>query len=169
MELALPPSVDEVVPSGVVSDAAATLPDSQRFITFYLGETLFAVAASTVSEVGGKLSPVPLPSSPSSLAGIAPLRGDIISVVDLKAIEGELSQNQSPKPKSLVMKLSDSMNDMVMAFNVDKIGEMVSIPFDKVVPLPRSNEKVAQFHASLDGRMIRIIDTARLGQVLALR
>lgn len=169
MELAISASVDESVPSGVVSDAAATPPNAQRFVTFYLGETLFAVAASAVSEVGSKLSPVPLPDSPRSLAGIAPLRGDIVSVVDLKAIEGELSQNPSPKPKSLVMKLGDSINDMAIAFNVDKIGELVAIPFDKVVPLKGSNDKVAQFHASLDGRTIRIIDPAQLGLLLAFR
>lgn len=163
MELDLSSTPDAVIPSGAVSDA----PNTQRFVTFYLGETLFAVAASAVAEVGSKLSPVPLPDSPRSLAGIVPIRGDIVSVVDLKAAEDELSQNPSAKPKSLIMKTGDPVNDMAIAFNVDKIGELVSIPFDKVVPLPGSNGRVAQFQASLDGQTVRIIDPAQLALLLA--
>ncbi|MDH3349126.1 MAG: chemotaxis protein CheW, partial [Desulfobulbaceae bacterium] len=57
----------------------------QQFIIFTLAGTEYAVPASNVTEVGEMLQVTPLPNVPLWLKGVSNLRGDIISIVDLRS------------------------------------------------------------------------------------
>jgi purine-binding chemotaxis protein CheW len=58
------------------------------FIVFTLGSTEYAVELSNIVEVSPKLHFAPLPFVPEWLLGLTNLRGDIVSVVDLRLFFG---------------------------------------------------------------------------------
>ena len=69
--------------------AAATDETVRRFLTFRMGERLYAVAAEQVSEVI-RLPPVArVPQGPKSLLGIANLRGAVLPIASLRGLLGQ--------------------------------------------------------------------------------
>ena len=119
LELSVPPDPAEPL------EVSGTGDDLQRFVTFYIGETLYAIPAVLVAEVGPMLSPTTLPDSPLFVPGISSHRGDLIAVIDLRSGVGELSTCQSPKIRSLVLRSFDAEN-MAVGFNVDRVSDLRS-------------------------------------------
>lgn len=66
---------------------------SSRYITFSLGEERFGIPLLTVREVIAMPEVTPVPQSPAHFVGIMNLRGQIISVVDLRLKMGIKPKN----------------------------------------------------------------------------
>src|SRR5215203_7090627 len=78
--------------------------DGEKFVVFFLDDELFAVSAAAVAEIVRPLEFTPLPNSPAWLHGIANLRGQIISVLNLAKICHKNSAPVSSKSKLIVLK-----------------------------------------------------------------
>lgn len=65
-----------------------------------------------------------LPGSPAWLYGIANLRGEIVSVLNLSKICGKKSVAVSPKSKVIVLKPNHGSSSI--AFPVDRVSEIVT-------------------------------------------
>lgn len=134
----------------------------RRFVSFFLGETQFALPAEAVEEVTVPLTPTPLPDGPASLSGIAHLKGDIVAVIDLGhgPPAGPLE-----KRRSVVLRSHDSSIEMPIGFNVDRAGELVQI---RVGEIGYSDfpDSIAPFEALIGGRTIRIVETSRISALL---
>lgn len=59
--------------------------DSNRFLSFSLGQESFAIPLLKVKEVIGVPKVTPLPQTPSYFLGMMNLRGQIISILDLRS------------------------------------------------------------------------------------
>ncbi len=106
----------------------------RKFIVFVLGGSRFAVDSQYVSEVLRDLSPVPIQNTPSWLLGIANLRSEIVTVVDLARALGQSPEASTEGPKHIVVRL-ESM-DAHIAFRVEKLREIVTIDKSQVKPAP---------------------------------
>jgi purine-binding chemotaxis protein CheW len=98
--------------------------EAEKYIVFHLDEKMYAVNSKQVMEVIGFLPVTRLPLVPEWLAGIANLRGNIISVVDLRRLWKKLTVTP-PKAKLLVLR--SEKDPTPVAFVVDKLNEMVTI------------------------------------------
>lgn len=77
--------------------------DAQRYLQFDLGNESYAVPLSTVKEVIPVPETTPLPNSPTHYVGIMNLRGQIISVIDLrKRLKSPPKRRDLRKPSSLL-------------------------------------------------------------------
>ena len=149
-----------------LSDPAIRHPHSadqpRRFVSFFLGETQFALPAEAVGEVTIPLVPTPLPDGPPALSGIAHLRGEIVAVVDLgetpAAVSGE-------KRRSVILRSLDPSVEMPIGFNVDRAGEIVQIPIEEI-GYSGFADSIAPFETVVGGRKIRIVETSRLSALL---
>ncbi len=99
--------------------------DGEKYITFLLGETHFALPSNAVSEVVRSLPSTSLPNLPNWFVGIANLRGDIISIIDLLMLWNEGSI-ESAKSKLIVLQSNDCGSQI--AFKVDKFCEIITLP-----------------------------------------
>lgn len=110
--------------------------EGKKYIVFMLKETYFAIVSNSVSEVVRPLPYTSLPNFPNWFLGIANLRGDIISIVDLQMF-WNLKQSDSRKSKLIVLRSDNS--DSFIAFKVDKLREIVTIS-DKDIQECEENE-----------------------------
>lgn len=58
--------------------------DHEQYIRFFLDETLFGIPLSSAVEIGQLTNITSLPNLPFWVAGISNIRGEIVSIVDLK-------------------------------------------------------------------------------------
>ncbi len=75
------------------------------YIPFLLGNIRFAVLLADTLEVGKSMPVTPLPNLPVWVRGIGNIRGEVISVVDLKVFFG--SAGDSVRPEEYIIVLSD--------------------------------------------------------------
>lgn len=123
LELSVPPNNLEL--KDVVETPRSESSDDQRFITFYIGETLYAIPTVLVAEIGPKLSPTTLPDTPLYVPGITSHRGEVLVLIDLRNGAGELTTSHNPKFRSMILRNFDG-EDMQAAFNVDRVCEIRS-------------------------------------------
>ncbi len=102
----------------------------KKYITFVLDTTHFAIDSNKVAEVVRPLNFTVLPNFPAWLSGIANLRGEILSIIDLQAI-WKMNAADSPKSKLIVLR-SGSQTASHIAFKVDKLREIVTLPDEEI-------------------------------------
>lgn len=127
LELSIPPNLREL--GGPTPAFHSDSGEEQRLVTFYIGETLYAIPASLVAEVGPRLSPTTLPDSPLYVAGVTSHRGEVLALIDLRNGVGELTVSQNPKARSLILRNVDA-EAMQTAFNVDRVSDLRSAAID---------------------------------------
>jgi chemotaxis signal transduction protein len=154
-----PSTQNQLVPS--LPDPA-TVP--HKFVSFYSGDVHYAIPARAVAEVTNLLSPTPLPDSPQSLLGIAPHRGDILAIVET----GTSSVSGDPlKKKSIVLRPIGDRFELPIAFNVDRIGEMVQFAATEIRSLSTS-DPLADFEGSVSGERVLIVEPARIVNLVSV-
>lgn len=98
--------------------------EGEKYVVFHLDEKMYAVNSKQVTEVIGFLSVTRLPIVPEWLAGIANLRGNIISVVDLRKL---WKKTTLPPQKTKLLVLRSEKDNTPVAFVVDKLNEIVTV------------------------------------------
>lgn len=127
LELA-PPFVQSDLTASFSSLEAAT---GEKYVIFVLNEEIYAAAAKYVTEVIVPPKITPLPKTPEWFLGIANLRGNIISVIDLPRFWNR--GNSSPSLKSKLILLSSKNGDSQIAFGADKLCEIIVLPDSSIL------------------------------------
>jgi len=134
-----------------------------KFVSFFLGEKYYAMPANAVTEIVGRLTPTRLPDAPPALLGIAPLRGDILAVIDAGSDESLL---QNSKQKAVVLRPQAPSIELPVAFNVDRVGELLQIGEDDI-RFAASEDPLATFESNVNGKPVLIIEPARIQNFLS--
>ena len=134
----------------------------EKFIVFALDNEFFAVSAKRVAEVVQPLVLTPLPNVPEWLLGMANLRGSIISVVNLLKLWDKKPSPASPKTKFIVLRPANG--DTSVAFTVDKLSEIVTLPNEKIQFI--KNDKSFFAKAMHKSNVLHLIDTEKLASSL---
>ena len=162
----LPPNLEP--PSNVSSLNSQNLPDSfrpgekaenkdgEKFVVFFLDDELFAIGAREVLEIVRPLEHTPLPSAPEWLYGIANLRGEIISVLNLSKICNKKPSPATPKSKLIVLKPKNFGSSM--AFPVDRLSEIITLSINDIHPSDDDRFMTAAHETAT----VRLLDTERL-------
>lgn len=164
MELDHLPTSDAQAGSGSSAPAEPQVQAQQKFVSFYLGDIQYALHSSAVAEVAVLSDATPLPVSHSRLVGIASLRGDIVAVVDLSGAEPRAVRS-GPRPRSVVMRSADPHNEHSIAFNVDRVGEIVSIDLSDIKPAVFT-DPLSTYETKVNGRPLRLIEASRIRSLL---
>jgi purine-binding chemotaxis protein CheW len=103
--------------TNAVNDAAGA--DGEQHVIFTLDGAAYSFPIASVTEIGRPLDVTPLPNVPEWMAGVANLRGDIISVVDLRRFFG-LGDDEAPRGGRMLVLRSKS-EDIQTALMVDAV------------------------------------------------
>ncbi len=95
----------------------------QQYIRFLLNKTAFALPLPNATEIDYLPEVTPLPNLPQWVLGICNLRGDIVSVVDLKQIL-HLESGGAGTAKKLILIRNDNISTAII---VDKVMGILSI------------------------------------------
>ena len=135
------------------AQASATL----AFLTFRLGERLYALGADDVVEVMRVPALARVPQSPPALLGIANLRGSVLPVASLRGLLGIEEQVQQPNARAIVLDAGTRV-----AIVVDAVDELVSIAAESVQQVQAGEEPgerlKGSFQSGSDGRVAKILD-----------
>ncbi len=105
----------------------------EKFVVFFLNEKLYALATKEVAEVTQMLPVAFLPNAPEWIFGIANLRGEIVTVLNMPHILHEESGQISKKSKFVILQSKNS--SAPIAFAVERIGEIITLPEEKIEPV----------------------------------
>jgi purine-binding chemotaxis protein CheW len=94
------------------------------YCTFRLGEFLFGVEAHRVQEVLRGLPMTSVPLSSPGVAGLLNLRGQVITILDLKKKLGLKEIISAPHPYCVILKDREEW----MGLQVDEIGDVLEPP-----------------------------------------
>ena len=107
------------------------LHSKRKLISFKLGEDSYCLGLDCIKEVLKDTSITNVPGTPDFIEGIMNLRGDYITVLNLKKflnIQPSETQKTEKTPVIIV-----NSNDMDIAFLIDRINELFEVPEDKII------------------------------------
>ena len=134
-----------------------------RYVLFTIAETCYAVSEALVTELDRVPKVTLVPQVPVWVRGVANLRGDVISVIDLRAFLG-LDASPIFRERMLVVRLLDQ--DFTTAIVVDTVERIVAIADQDIRPTEAAID--GSLSAFLIGvaiagdRLVAVLDLDRL-------
>ncbi len=106
----------------------------QEFLTFVLGDKIYALDVMTVKEIRGYQAVTKIANAPDFVKGVLNLRGDIVPIIDLriKFSVGEATYNDF----TIVIMLN--IGERVVGIVVDEVSDVIKIAAQNVKPAPES-------------------------------
>ncbi|KAA1257782.1 Chemotaxis protein CheW [Rubripirellula obstinata] len=138
-------------PAESKSSAAITL------ATFYVDNMLFGVNIDVVQEINRLSDVTEVPHSPSSVRGVINLRGEVVTVVDLRSLLGMKRREIESDCRCVVIHSQDELIGVL----VDQIADTLSVPQSKIDPPPANID-------GIEGQYFRGVHTLDSGVVILL-
>ncbi len=133
-----------------------------HFITFRLAREWYGVNITRVKEIIKMVKVTYLPSSPEHIAGIVSLRGNILSVTDLKAIFG--LPYEAPSEKTRIIAIEAGIFETGLL--VDEVVEPIEIPVSKIEPplstLHGEQGKYVEGQCWSDNRLVALLSVEKI-------
>jgi purine-binding chemotaxis protein CheW len=136
----------------------------ERHVVFSLAGTDYAVPLANVLEIGLPLAVTPTPSVPEWVLGVANLRGDIISLVDLRAFFGLERSPADRGRRVLVVRAREE--EMTTGLVVDRVKGMRHLLPERVAPpAGLGQDRLTAYARGVlehEGRLLVLLDLDRL-------
>jgi purine-binding chemotaxis protein CheW len=111
--------------------------ESNQYITFKLGNELFAINVSQVREVLEVSTITRVPTAPEDMRGVVNVRGKAIPVIDLRRRFGLTPAPDTVSTRIIVMELSIEGEDTVLGGIADSVHEVIELDPASLAPPPR--------------------------------
>lgn len=119
------------------SDIGATAADqSGQFLTFTLGEEVFAMDIRTVREIIQYGAMTTMPLMPEFVRGVINLRGAVVPVVDLQARFGRPTAQVGKKSCIVIFDSKRDEERIELGLLVDAVSEVIDIAPAEIEPPP---------------------------------
>jgi purine-binding chemotaxis protein CheW len=136
--------------------------EARQFVAFRLGAEWYGVAILKTREIVKAKPATYLPSSPAHISGIVNLRGNILSITDLKKVFGLSVERLTERSRFVVIETGELMTGLL----VDEVSGIVDIPVSKIdPPLSIIAQEIAQYLegvARVDDKLIGILKVEKL-------
>lgn len=133
---------------------------SERYLGFSLGDEEYGIPLLKVREVIGMPEITPVPQSPKHFVGIMNLRGQVISIVDLRT-----KLSIPPKTGTEVAVVICDIGGAYLGVVVDSVNQVYSPAPDQIADRPEiQNSKANQFITGVyrhDKQLVLLLDIAR--------
>ncbi len=143
-------------------NSEVTISDTAQFVTFHYGKHFFGLPIDEVIEINKALDITPVPMAPYYVAGVVNLRGQILTAIDLSKRIGlngnDFQSSEEKRFNNVIM----GNRDEPVSLLVEKIGDVMSIPLEKISPPPDMIEGIDLKYVSqvckLDSRLLIILN-----------
>ena len=141
-----------------------------RCLSFYAGGEFFAVDVTLVQKVVRNMTFTPIPAAPPAVAGIANIKGGIVTLLSLTELLGR--ERGKRAATAVVFKSLTNENDQ-MGLLVDQPGDLIDIEESVILPPPLPEEGEEKFCVSgiaeTDGKLYRIINIDSIKSIVQLQ
>jgi purine-binding chemotaxis protein CheW len=152
----------------------AEITQTAQYLTFGLGEEVFALDIAQVREVLDFTAITRVPRMPAFMRGVINLRGSVVPVVDLRVKFGMQSTERTVNTCIIIAELSLGQERTVIGALADSVREVIDLEAGQIEPAPRIGTSLdAAFIRGMgrrDERFVIILDVDRVfsGEELAL-
>ncbi|WP_434358477.1 chemotaxis protein CheW [Parasalinivibrio latis] len=124
-------SIDSLMENAQVNDITIVGND---FLSFCLGDELYAVDIKKVEEIRVWENPTPIPKSPHYLCGVINLRGMIVPIMDLRS-RFELGEAEYlPTTVVLILRAGEEAGNRTMGIVADAVSDVVNDAGQTLMP-----------------------------------
>jgi purine-binding chemotaxis protein CheW len=139
---------------------------SQVFLSFNIGNELFAINVLKVLEVLQKQTITPVPNAPAYILGIINFRGDVVPVFNTRQKFNLKLLDESQSFAVVVLDLVKNNEPFRIGATVDKVKDVITINDDEIKPVPpMSSSFNSEFLSGIvrrDDQFILLIDVDRV-------
>jgi len=107
-----------------------------KYLTFALGKEGYGIQILKVREIIGYMDITSVPRTPSHVKGVLNLRGQVISVIDLRTKFGMETAQKTEETCIIVVETLQQARKISIGLIVDKVSEVLNIAEDKIEDAP---------------------------------
>jgi purine-binding chemotaxis protein CheW len=115
--------------------------EEQEYLTFKLGEEMFALDVSQVREVLDMTNITKVPRSPDFMRGVINVRGSVVPVVDMRLKFGMAQAEKTVHTRIVVMEISLENEEVVLGAMADSVHDVMEIDPAQIEPAPKIGAK----------------------------
>lgn len=124
--------------------AANGTTETLQYASFFVDEMLLAIPISQVHEINRQLDVTRVPHAKDSIAGVINLRGEVVTVVDLRNVLGLPRTDISAANRNVIIQHGDELIGLM----VDGVADILSIEKSDITTAPANV-------SSIDHRFIK--------------
>lgn len=136
-----------------------------QYLTFQLGEEVFAMDIRAVREIIQPNCMTVVPLMPAFVRGVINLRGSVVPVIDLRCRFGRSAVVPGKKTCIVIYDASVQAERQELGLMVDAVCEVIDLPESAQEPAPQFGTTIAREYiralGKSNGQFIPIIDTER--------
>ena len=117
--------------------SAAEAAVSTQYLTFKLGDEIFALDVAEVREILDFTTVTKVPRTPSFMRGVINLRGSVVPVMDLRLKFGMSATAQTVDSCIIVVEMSLEGDLIVIGVLADAVQEVIDLEPEQIEPAPR--------------------------------
>lgn len=103
-----------------------------QFCTFYIGDQLMGIDIRQIQEINRHVQTAPVPHAPDVIRGVINLRGEVVTVLDLRTALGMPETDVSGKTRCVIVEWAGEKTGLL----VDRIADVVTVDPGEMEPSP---------------------------------
>ncbi len=136
-----------------------------QYLTFALGDEVFAMDIRTVREIIQHAAMTVVPLMPKFVRGVINLRGAVVPVIDLQSRFGRSTTLVGKKTCIVIFDASSEGEKMELGLMVDAVSEVIEIEPAQIEPPPQFGTSIQREFirgmGKVDGEFIVILEPER--------
>jgi purine-binding chemotaxis protein CheW len=117
--------------------AIATITETTQFLSFMLGDEVFAVDISKVREVLDYRAITKIPQTPRFVRGVINLRGGVVPVVDMRLKFGMSETERTVNTCIIIVEVTLGKESVVIGALADSVQEVFDLEPGQIEPAPK--------------------------------
>lgn len=110
--------------------------DHRQYLTFSLGEEMFAIGIQRIREIIEYDNVTTVPMTPAFVGGVINLRGSVVPVIDLSARFGRGASKIHRRSCIVIIEMEHEGALQELGVVVDAVSEVLDIPNEDIEPTP---------------------------------
>ena len=143
--------------------------ETRQYLTFKLGQEIFATDVAKVREVLDLTTITAIPRTPEFMSGVINLRGSVVPVVDLRLCFGMTRTESTRNTCIVVVEVMLESEPVVIGALADSVEEVIDMEPEQIQPAPRIGTQIrTDFIKGMgrrDTQFIMILDIDRVFSV----
>ena len=120
----------------------ATVSKTTQYLTFKLGEEIFAVDVAQVREILDFTTVTKIPQTPDFMRGVINLRGSVVPVVDMRLKFGMAKTEKSVNTCIVVVEVNLDNETLIIGALADSVQEVIELESGQIEPPPKIGSRL---------------------------
>lgn len=110
-----------------------------QLATFAIGDLLAGIDIQSIQEINRQVETTPVPHAPAAVRGVVNLRGDVVTIMDLRVILDLEPIQISPSARAIIVRQGNERTGLL----VDAVSDVVTINGSNILPCPANVNGIA--------------------------